>query len=71
MLKSLRVKKAWRFWSLTDPAVHQAFYQFDDEAALDRAMNEEVPRLIDMFVRDWPDVPRVRETFVLAQEFGA
>jgi hypothetical protein len=71
VLKSLRVKKAWRLWSLTDPAVHQAFYQFDDEAALDRAMNEEVPRLIDMFVRDWPDVPRVRETFVLAQEFGA
>ena len=31
----------------------------------------EVPRLIDKFVRDWPDVPRIRETFVLAQEFGA
>ena len=44
---------------------------FGDEAALDRAMREEVPRLIDMFVRDWPDVPRVREIFVLAQEFGA
>jgi hypothetical protein len=71
VLKSLRVKKAWRFWSLTDPAVHQATYQFDDEAALDRAMKEEVPQLIDIFVCDWPDVPRVRETFVLAQEFGA
>ena len=46
-------------------------YHFDDEAALERAMKEEVPRLIDKFVRDWPDVPRVRETFVLAQEFGA
>ena len=45
-------------------------YHFDDEAALERAMKEEVPRLIDKFVRDWPDVPRVRETFVLAQEFG-
>jgi hypothetical protein len=56
---------------LTDPAIHQAIYQFDDEAALDRALKEEVPRLIDKFVRDWPDVPRVRETFVLAQEFGA
>jgi hypothetical protein len=71
VLKSLGVKKAWRIWSLTDPAIHQAIYQFDDEAALDRAMKEEVPRLIDEFVRDWPDVPRVRETFVLAQEFGA
>ena len=34
-------------------------------------MKEEVPRLIDKFVRDWPDVPRVRETFVLAQALGA
>src|SRR6266852_755709 len=64
VLKSLGVKKAWRFWSLSDPAIHQATYQFGDEAALDRAMKEEVPRLIDKFVRDWPDVPRVRETFV-------
>ena len=67
---SFRVKKAWRFWSLTDPAIHQATYYFDDEAALDRAIKEEVPRLIAKFVRDWPDVPRIRETFVLAQEFG-
>src|SRR5215468_7985977 len=69
--KSFGVKKAWRFWSLSDPAIHQATYQFGDEAALDRAMKEEVPRLIDKFVRDWPDVPRLREAFVLAQEFGA
>jgi hypothetical protein len=34
-------------------------------------MKEEVPQLIDKFVRDWPDVPRIRETFVLAEEFGA
>lgn len=70
-VKSFGVKKAWRIWSLTDPAVHQAIYHFDDEAALDCAMKEEVPRLIDKFVRAWPDVPRVRETFVLAQDFGA
>ena len=71
VLESLGVKKAWRLWSLSDPAIHQATYQFGDEPALDRAMKEEVPRLIDKFVRDWPDVPRLRETFVLAQEFGA
>ena len=35
------------------------------------AMKEEVPRLVDKFVRNGADVPRVRETFVLAQEFGA
>jgi hypothetical protein len=70
-VRSFRVKKAWRFWSLTDPAIHQATYQFDDEAALDRAMKEEVPRLIAKFVRDWPDVPRIRESFVIAEEFVA
>ncbi len=70
-VESFCVKKAWRFWSLTDPAIHQATYQFDNEAALDRAMKEEVPRLIAKFVRAWPDVPRIRETFVIAQEFGA
>jgi hypothetical protein len=69
-VKSFRVKKAWRVWSLIDPAIHQAIYHFEDEAALDRAMKEEVPRLIAKFVRDWPDVPRIRETFMLAQEFG-
>ena len=35
--KSFGVVKAWRFWSLADPSLHQATYQFPDEAALDRA----------------------------------
>ena len=70
--KSWGVKKAWRFWSLTDPAVHQATYQFDDEASLERAMKgEDLKRLIADFNRDWPDVTRTRDPFVLAQEFGA
>jgi hypothetical protein len=52
--------------------VHQATYQFDDDAALDRAMTcEDMKRLIADFNRDWPDVTRTRETFVLAEEFGA
>ena len=71
-VRSWGVKKAWRFWSLTDPAVHQATYQFDDEASLERAMKgEDLKRLIADFNRDWPDVTRTRDTFVLAQEFGA
>ncbi len=71
-VKSFGVKKAWRFWSLTDPAVHQATYQFDDEASLDRAMKgEDLKRMIADFNRDWPDVSRTRDTFVLAQEFAA
>jgi hypothetical protein len=70
--KSFGVKKAWRFWSLSDPAIHQATYQFADEASLGRAMNgEDLKRLIADFNRDWPDVTRTREMFVLAEEFGA
>jgi hypothetical protein len=70
--KSFGVTKAWRFWSLADPAVHQATYQFTDEAALDRAMKgEDLKRLVADFNRDWPDVTRTRETFVLAEEFVA
>ena len=70
--KSWGVKKAWRFWSLSDPAVHQATYQFDDEASLERAMKgEDLKRLVADFNRDWPDVTRTRDTFVLVQEFGA
>ena len=70
--KSFGVKKAWRFWSLSDPAIHQATYQFDDEASLDRAMKgEDLKRLVADFNRDWPDVTRTRETFVLAEEFVA
>jgi hypothetical protein len=70
--KSFGVTKAWRFWSLTDPSLHQATYQFADEASLDRAMKgEDMKRLIADFNRDWPDVTRTRETFALAQEFAA
>jgi hypothetical protein len=70
--KSFGAAKAWRFWSLTDPAIHQATYQFLDEVSLHRAMNgEAIKRLTADFNRDWPDVTRTRETFVLAQEFAA
>ncbi len=34
--KSFGVEKAWRFWSISDPSLHQATYQFSDQAALDR-----------------------------------
>jgi hypothetical protein len=69
--KSFGVVKAWRFWSLTDPSLHQATYQFTDQAALERAIGgDEMKRLIADFNRDWPDVRRTRETFVLAEEFA-
>jgi hypothetical protein len=71
-VRSFGARKAWRFWSLTDPAVHQAMYQFDDAAALERAVGgEEMKRLIADFNRDWPDVTRTRESFVIAETFPA
>lgn len=68
-VKSFGVSKAWRSWGLSDPSLHQATYQFDDEAALARMMNgEALKRLVADFNHAWPDVMRTRETFVLAQE---
>ena len=70
--KSFGAKKAWSFWSLTDPSIHQATYEFADEASLDRAMKgEDQKRLVDDFNRDWPEIKRTRETLVLAEEFSA
>jgi hypothetical protein len=71
-VKSFGAEKAWRFWSLTDPALHQATYQFADKASLERAVNgEELKRLVTDFNRDWPGVTRTRELLVLAEEFTA
>jgi hypothetical protein len=62
-------EKGWRFWSETDPSVHQATYQFADRAALDRVVNSEaMKRLIADFDRDWPGIPRTREIFTLVDE---
>jgi hypothetical protein len=70
--KSFGVQRAWRFWSATDPSLHQAMYQFADKAALERATGgDEMKRLIADFNRDWPDVTRTREVLVLAEEFMA
>jgi hypothetical protein len=70
-MKSFGVKKAWRAWSVNDPALHQAVYEFTDQAALDRAMNgDDLKRLVVDFNRDWPDITRTREMFVLAEQVG-
>jgi hypothetical protein len=67
-IRSFGVRKAWRVWSLSDPAVHQAMYQFDDVAAMERAVGgDEMKRLIVDFNRDWPEVTRTRESFALVQ----
>ncbi len=70
-VKAFGVNKAWRFWSVSDPAVHQATYEFADRAALDRTVNSEAMEgLVAEFNRCWPDVTRKREIFELAEEFG-
>jgi quinol monooxygenase YgiN len=62
-------EKGWRFWSETDPAVHQATYQFADKAAVDRIVNSaKMKALIAEFDRVWPGIPRTREVFTLAEE---
>jgi hypothetical protein len=70
-VKTFGVSKAWRFWSLDDPSLHQAMYQFDDEAKLAEMLKgDALTQLVADFNRDWPDVTRTRETLVLAQELG-
>jgi hypothetical protein len=70
-VKAFGVTKAWRFWSVSDPAVHQATYEFADRAALDRSVNgEAITALVVEFNRCWPNVTRTREIFELAEEFG-
>jgi hypothetical protein len=70
--KAFGVSKAWRFWSASDPTVHQATYEFADRAAVDRAVNSDAFKgLVAEFNHCWPGVTRTREIFELAEEFGA
>ena len=70
-VKAFGVAKAWRFWSLDNPALHLAMYEFADEAALSAMLKgEAIKRLTADFNRDWPQVTRSRETLVAAQAFG-
>jgi hypothetical protein len=71
-VKAFGAEKAWRFWSETDPAVHQATYQFADRAALERGTRPEAMKpLVADFDRAWPGIPRTREIMTLAEEWGA
>ena len=69
--KSFGAQKAWRFWSASDPSMHQAVYQLPDKAALEHATSgEDIKRLVADFDRDWPDIKRSREIMVLAEEWS-
>ena len=67
--KSFSAQKAWRCWSDTDPAVHIAYYQFADRAALDRGTAPDVTkRLVADFDKAFPGVSRSREIMTVVQE---
>ncbi|WP_338689720.1 hypothetical protein V5279_27125 [Bradyrhizobium sp. 26S5] len=71
-MKSFGAERAWRCWSFSDPSLHQATYQFADQAALERAINsDDMKRLVADFNRDWPEVTRTRDLLVLAEETTA
>jgi hypothetical protein len=71
-MKTFGARKAWRCWSVDDPAIHLATYQFTDKASLDRAVNgDEMKRLVADFNRDWPGVTRTREILVMAEDVAA
>lgn len=62
-------EKGSRFWSETDPSVHQATYQFADIGALNRGVSGDVLKaLVAEFDRVWPKVTRSREIMTLAEE---
>jgi hypothetical protein len=68
-MTSFGARRAWRCWSLSDPSLHQATYEFADQASLERAMNgEDMKRLVADFNRDWPEVTRTRDLLLLAEE---
>ena len=70
--KTFGAAKAWRYWSVTDPAVHLATYQFPDLASLERATSgAEMKRMVADFDRAFPGIPRTREITTLAEEWGA
>jgi hypothetical protein len=68
-MKVFGAEKAWRFWSVTDPATHQATYQVASAAAAQAALNSNgMKQLIADFDRAWPGIPRSREILTLADE---
>ena len=65
-------RRGWRCWSRTDPAVHYAFYEFDnvDKARAATDPDKSAPLVAD-FDRVWGNrAPRRREILEIVQETG-
>ena len=69
-IEAFGARRGWRCWSRTDPAVHYAFYEFDDpqQAQAGTAADKIAPLVAD-FDRVWgARVTRRREVLEIAQE---
>src|SRR5262249_55266777 len=66
----LKARRAWRYWSRTDPSLHVALYEFDSVAAAQAPQTaEETKALVADFDRVWGGrVVRRREILEMAQE---
>ncbi len=69
-LRAFAARAAWRGWSRSDPAVHCAFYRFDNVAAAEAATTgDAIKALIAEFDRRWGSrVTRTREILDVAEE---
>jgi hypothetical protein len=71
--KAFGARRAWRGWSAVDPAVHHAFYEFDDLARAQAIQGSEGLRnLIAEFDRVWGNkVTRGRDFVDIVQAIDA
>ena len=71
-LRSFGARRAWRYWSRTDPALHIAFYEFDSVEAAEATQTAEWTKaLVADFDRVWGGrVPRRREVLEMVQEIA-
>jgi hypothetical protein len=71
-VKTFGARRGWRCWSRTDPAVHYAFYEFDDPKQAEAATApDRIKPLIADFDRVWGDrVSRRREILEIVQEMA-
>jgi hypothetical protein len=65
-------RRAWRYWSRTDPALHIAFYEFDSVEAAEATQTAEATKaLVADFDRVWEGrVTRRREILEMVHELA-
>lgn len=72
-LRLFGARSAWRGWSLADPSVHFAFYEFEDSTAMRVAIDSPaLAELVGEFDRAWgARVTRSREMIEMAGAISA